>query len=70
MSFAELKDQIAELPASERLQLSAFLIELEEKSEPEFRAEVGRRMKAMDMGKKVAMEEFEKRHRETEPGGH
>jgi hypothetical protein len=65
MSFAELKDQVAELPAAERLKLSAFLVELEEKNEPEFRRDVDSRMKAMDAGKKISMEDFEKRHRAT-----
>jgi len=59
MSFAELRDQIAELSAVDRLKLSAFLIELEEQSEPEFPQEANRRMVAMDMGKKVSMEQFE-----------
>jgi hypothetical protein len=68
MSFSELKDQIAALSASDRLKLSAFLMELEEQSEPEFRQEVSGRMKAMDMGKKVSMEQFEERHRESDRG--
>jgi hypothetical protein len=70
MSFAELRDQIAELSADDRLKLSAFLIELEEQSEPEFRLEVNRRMTAMDMGKKISMEQFEQRHRDSERGNH
>ena len=63
-----MKDEIAGLSASDRLKLSAFLIELEEQSEPEFRQEVNGRMEAMDMGKKVSMEQFEERHRESERG--
>ena len=61
MSFAELKGQIAGLSAAERLKLAAFLIELEEQSEPEFCQVVDRRMKAMDKGKKISMEQFEQR---------
>jgi len=68
MSFAELKDQVAELSAEDRLKLSAFLIELEEQSEESFQQEVSRRMKNMDMGKKVSMEQFEQRHRHSERG--
>jgi hypothetical protein len=66
MSFAELKNQIAVLSAADRLKLSAYLIELEEEGEPEFRQTVSGRMKAMDMGKKVSMEQFERRHRDSE----
>ncbi len=62
MSFAELKEQVAVLSAEERLQLAAFLAELEEENETEFRATVNKRMKAMDTGKKVTAEEFEARH--------
>jgi hypothetical protein len=61
MSFAELKHRIAKLSAADRLKLSAFLVELEEQNEPAFRQEVNGRMKAMDMGKKVPMEQFEQR---------
>jgi hypothetical protein len=70
MSFAELKGQIAELSAAERLKLAAFLIELEEQSEPEFRRVVDGRMKAMDTGKKVSMERFEQRHCDQERGNY
>ena len=63
MSFAELKDQIAELSPEERFKLSAFLVDLELEKESEFRSEVDRRMKAMDSGAKVHQEQFEERHR-------
>ena len=62
MSFAELKEQVAELPAAERFRLTAFLAELEEQDEPGFRKQADRRMKAMDKGEKVAMEDFEAKH--------
>jgi hypothetical protein len=69
MSFAELKEQVASLSAKERFQLVAFLAEMEEQNEEEFRADVDRRMKAMDAGKKVTGEEFEARHRELKARG-
>ena len=62
MSLMELKEKAATLSAKERFQLAAFLAELEEQTETEFRETVDRRMKAMDAGKKVAMDEFESEH--------
>ena len=64
MSFADLKSRVAELTPDERLQLSAFLADLDEADEERFRAEVDGRMKAIDLGRKVTMEQFEERHRE------
>ena len=62
MSLTELKEQAAALSMDERLQLVAFLAELDERREKEFRETVDRRMKATDAGKKVTMEEFEAAH--------
>ena len=59
MSLTELKEQAAALSMDERLQLVAFLSEIDERRESEFRETVDRRMKAMDAGRKVTMEEFE-----------
>jgi hypothetical protein len=61
MSLAELKEQLAGLPAKDRLKLATFLADLEEAGEAEFRVEVDRRMQAMDRGAKMTMEEFEAR---------
>lgn len=62
MSLTELKEHAAALSAEERFQLAAFLAELDERTEAELREIVDRRMKAMDSGKKVSMEEFEAEH--------
>jgi hypothetical protein len=62
MSLAELREQAVALSAEERLQLAAFLAELDERTEIQFRETADRRMKAMDTGKKVTMEEFEREH--------
>lgn len=62
MSIAEIKEHVAGLSAKERLQLAAFLADLDETDEPAFRAEVDQRMKAMDAGRKVTEEEFLERH--------
>ena len=62
MSLAELKEQAVALSAEERLQLAAFLADLDERTETQFRETADHRMKAMDAGKKVTMEEFEREH--------
>ena len=69
MSLAELRDKVAELTPEERLQLSAFLADLEQENEVEFRAAADGRMKAMDAGRKVTMEEFEQRHEKLKSEG-
>ncbi len=69
MSIAELKEQIVELSAGERLKLAAFLEELEEKDDPLFRQTLIQRMKAMDNGNKVSMEVFEQLHQNLKNKG-
>ncbi|MEK7683833.1 MAG: hypothetical protein AAB466_00255 [Verrucomicrobiota bacterium] len=63
MSLAELKDKVAGLSSTERLELSAFLADLEQQNEVEFRKQVDQRMQDMDAGEKMSMEEFERQHR-------
>jgi hypothetical protein len=62
VNLAELKKQAEALPADERLELAAYLAELQEQSEPEFRRAVDERMKEMDRGSKVSSDEFEAQH--------
>jgi len=62
VSLAELKKQAEALPAQERLELAAYLAELEEQSEAGFRQAVDHRMQAMDHGAKVSQEQFEAEH--------
>ncbi len=64
MSFAELKERVAELSREENLDLAALLLHLRRKDDPEYRAELERRMNAMDQGKKVPQAEVERLHRE------
>ncbi len=66
MNLAELKTKISELSSQERLQLAAFIAELDEQDEGTFHRTISQRMKAMDEGKKVTMEELEERHRRLE----
>jgi hypothetical protein len=62
VSLAQLKEEAAALTPRERLELAAFLADLEEQSEGDFRRTVDQRMKAMDSGKKVTSEQFEAEH--------
>ena len=62
MSLAELKKQAKALPAQDRLELAAYLAELDEQSDTEFRRNVDGRMQAMDRGLKVTREQFEAEH--------
>lgn len=64
MTFSELKEHVALLSASERFQLASYIAELEEREEAVFRAEVDRRMQAMDAGQKVTEGQLEARLRE------
>lgn len=69
MSFTELKEKVIELSAEERFKLSAFLADLEQEKEVEFRDLAGRRMQAMDAGAKMDMEDFEERDRKLRADG-
>ncbi len=62
MGLAELKEKVASLSERERFELAAYLADLDEKGEKEFRQAIDRRMKNMDAGKKVDMREFEEEH--------
>jgi hypothetical protein len=69
MSVAELKERIAELPAKERIQIAAFISDLEEQEDSRFRQNIEQRMANMDAGKTVSMEEFERLHERLKQEG-
>jgi hypothetical protein len=69
MSFTELKEQVAALSAKERLQLAAFLADMEEEGEADFQEKVDKRMRAMDAGRKVTAEQVEKQHKKLQAKG-
>jgi hypothetical protein len=64
MTFLDIKKQIPSLTPEERLELSHLLLDIELQQDPEYHAEMERRMKAMDAGRKVTQEEVERRHKE------
>ena len=69
VNLAQLKEQLAGLSRKDRFRLSAYLAELEHQMEADFRVEADRRMKAIDAGKKVTAEDFERRHEKTKRQG-
>jgi alanine racemase len=60
MSVAELKQQVASLTADERLELAAWITHLNQKDDPDHKAELARRMAAMDAGTKITRTELER----------
>jgi hypothetical protein len=64
MSFAELKEKVAELTEEERLDLESWLVTLRLTNDPEWLAEMDRRMAGMDAGKKITQEEVMRIHQE------
>jgi hypothetical protein len=64
MSFAELKEKVYTLSEEERLELQHLLLQIRLQNDPGYLAEMDRRMREMDAGKKVTQEEVERRHRE------
>jgi len=63
VSLNQLKKEAVALTPQERLELAAFLVDLEEQSESDFQKTVDQRMNAMDSGKKVSSQQFEAEHR-------
>jgi hypothetical protein len=54
MSFAEVKESIAEMSAEERLEVAALIAHLNRADDSEYRSELDRRMAAMDAGEKFS----------------
>jgi hypothetical protein len=69
VSITELKSQIAELNVEDRLELAALITHLNRKDDPEYQAELSRRMGAMKEGKKVRQTDLERLHRDLDAQG-
>ena len=69
MSLAEIKEQIAELTPEERLEIAALIVHLTQASDPEYRAELDRRMAAMDAGKKYTEQDVLRLHEKLSQQG-
>ncbi len=60
MTMLELKQEVSRLSPKERRELNAFMIRLRHQT-PAWKKMISKRMKAMDAGKKVSLEEVERR---------
>jgi hypothetical protein len=69
MSLAEVKASVAEMGIEERLEVAAFIAHLNRSEDPEYRAELDRRMQAMDSGGKVSASELERLHEDLSRKG-
>ena len=64
MSLAEVKTSVAGMSIDERLDVAAFMAHLNRAEDPEYRAELDRRMAGMDSGRKTTASELERLHEE------
>ena len=60
MTMLELKQEISRLSVRERRELNAYMIRLRHER-PEWRRMISKRMRDMDEGKKLSIEELERR---------
>jgi len=60
MTMFELKQAISRLSLRERRELNAYMIRLRHER-PEWKRTISKRMRDMDAGKKVSVEELERR---------
>ena len=60
MTLLQLKQEISRLSLRERRELNAYMIRLRHER-PEWKKTISRRMREMDSGKKVSLEEVERR---------
>ena len=64
MSFAEVKESVAEMSAEERP--AALIAPLNRDDDPEFQTELDGRMAAMDSGRKTLAPDLKRRHDELD----
>ncbi len=66
MSFAEVKESVAEMSAEERLEVAALIAHLNRADDSEYQTELDGRMAAMDAGRKTPASALKKRHDELD----
>ena len=69
MSMAEVKESIAGMTVEERLELAGLIAHLNRAEDPEYQAELDRRMTAMDSGRKNSAETLRRRHDDLSANG-
>jgi hypothetical protein len=69
VSFAEIKERVAELSPEQRLELAALIAHLSRTDDPQYRADLDRRLAQMDAGKKHGKAELLHVHNELSADG-
>ena len=69
MSLAEVKTSVAAMSSDDRLDVAAFIAHLNRAEDPEYRAELDRRMADMDSGRKTLASELERLHEDLSRKG-
>lgn len=69
MSLAEVKTSVAAMSIEERLDVAALIAHLNRAEDPEYRAELDRRMADMDSGRKTTASELERLHEDLSRKG-
>jgi len=69
MSLAEVKTSVAAMSLDERLDVAAFIAHLNRAEDPEYRAELDRRMADMDSGRQTTASELERLHEDLSRQG-
>lgn len=67
MSFPEIQAQAALLPLAERIELTRYLTALE--TDDELRMLLSQRMRSMDAGRSVSLDDFKEKHEQLEAEG-
>ena len=69
MSFAEIKQQIPVLAPDERLELAALIAHLSRVDDPQYQADLDRKLAAMEAGRKFTQADLERLHPESPADG-
>ena len=69
MSLAEVKTSVAAMSIDDRLDVAALIAHLNRAEDPEYRAELDRRMADMDSGRKTPARELERLHEDLSRKG-
>lgn len=64
MSFVEIKEQVAGLTPAERLELAAFIAHLARADDPQYQADLDRRLAGIEAGGGFTDEDLERLHQE------
>jgi hypothetical protein len=69
MSLAEVKESVAGMSVDERLEVAALIAHLNRVEDPQYQAELDRRLAAMASGRKKTQADLERCHQELSSQG-